>query len=77
MLYLLRNLRTSLSFSPWEMDKIANVKEIWAKLKEKCEGKCTIEYGLIINITNPDMETSKTKTSLARLDNHGRCVLDV
>ncbi len=41
MLYLLRRLRTSLSFQPFELDKLGSIKDIWQKLKNKFEGKCT------------------------------------
>lgn len=41
MLYLLRHLRTTLSFLPTDIDKVGDSKQVWAKLREKIEGKCT------------------------------------
>lgn len=76
MLYLLRNLRTSLTFGPSEIDQVGQLKAVWCKLREKIEGKFTNEHGLIVHITNPELE-GKEKTSLARLNDHGTCTMDV
>ena len=41
MLYLLRGLRTTVSFAANEIEKVGDTKEVWSKLKDKIEGKCT------------------------------------
>jgi DNA-directed RNA polymerase subunit E'/Rpb7 len=51
MFYVNRNLKTELTFSHYDMDRLHNDEEILKKLKEKVEGRCLNEYGYLIQVT--------------------------
>lgn len=53
MFYINRNLRTELSFTHYDMDKLSSDEEILKKLREKVEGRCHPEYGYLIQISKP------------------------
>lgn len=66
MFYINRNLKTELSFSHYDMDKLASDEEILKKLREKIEGRCHPEYGYLIQISknqNIDISVPRVETN--------------
>ena len=59
MFYMNRNLKTELTFSHYDMDRLHNDEEILKKLKEKVEGRCLYEYGYLIQVSNKPGTKSK------------------
>ena len=53
MFYINRNLKTELSFSHYNMDRLHNDDDIMRKLREKVEGRCLPEYGYILQVNHP------------------------
>jgi DNA-directed RNA polymerase subunit E'/Rpb7 len=72
MFYNYGNLKTELTFSHYDMDKLHSDDEIIKKLKDKVEGRCLPDYGYLIQVTNPD----KFKISVPHVQTHG-CVVVV
>ena len=59
MFFINRNLKTELSFSHYDMDRLQNDEEILKKLKDKVEGRCLQEYGYILQVTkNPNAKST-------------------
>ena len=48
MFVLLRDLKTTINVSPYDMDKLGMEEEIVKRVKDKIEGRCLPEYGYII-----------------------------
>lgn len=52
MFYLVKNLKTEVVFSPYDMDKLSRSTEVISRVRDKIEGRCHSEYGYIIQIAN-------------------------
>ena len=50
MFYLVKKLKTSVVFSPYDMDKLARSSEVISRVRERVEGRCHSDYGYIIQI---------------------------
>jgi DNA-directed RNA polymerase subunit E'/Rpb7 len=72
MFYINRNLKTELTFSHYDMDKLASDEEILKKLREKVEGRCHPEYGYLIQIS----KTQNIDISVPHVETNG-CVVIV
>lgn len=72
MFYNYRNLKTELTFSHYDMDKLHSNDELIKKLKEKVEGRCLPDYGYLIQVTNRDL----IRFSVPHVQNHG-CIVTV
>ena len=64
MFYINRNLKTELTFSHYDMDKLHSDEEILNKLKEKVEGRCLHEYGYIIQVVKIDNSGGKDSAGI-------------
>lgn len=59
MFFINRNLKTELSFSHYNMDRLHDDDEVLKKLKEKVEGRCLQDYGYILQVTkNPNAKSN-------------------
>ena len=58
MFFINRNLRTELTFSHYNMDRLRDDEEVLKKLKDKVEGRCLQEYGYILQVTKNPMAKS-------------------
>ena len=78
MFYIDRNLKTELSFSHYNMDRLHNDEDIMKKLKEKVEGRCLPEYGYILQVTkNPHARSNcGIEIGVPKIDHEG-CVVTV